>query len=144
VISIQDITENCKIEEEMMKRQRFESIGVLASGIAHDFNNILTAISGNISLAKIDLNPKDILERLIETEKALNKAKYLTQQLLNFSKSGLPAKESTEKAIVTKEETSEKADIEQFLAYLDENGQEITEEEKAWYVLCIKNGVLCR
>jgi PAS domain S-box-containing protein len=95
VISIQDITEKCKIEEEMMKRQRFESIGVLASGIAHDFNNILTAILGNISLAKIDSHPKDILERLTETEKALNKAKYLTQQLLNFSKSGLPAKEST-------------------------------------------------
>ena len=90
VVSLQDITKKCKTEEEMMERQKFEPLGVLASGIAHDFNNILTAILGNISLAKIDLNPKDMLERLTETEKALNRAKYLTQQLLNFSKNGLP------------------------------------------------------
>ncbi len=91
---LQDISERYE-REEIVKMQKFESLGILAGGIAHDFNNILTAILGNVSLAKIDSDPKDVLERLIDTEKALNRAKYLTQQLLNFSKDGLPIKEIT-------------------------------------------------
>ncbi|MGB9595145.1 MAG: hybrid sensor histidine kinase/response regulator [Candidatus Poribacteria bacterium] len=93
-LCFQDITERYK-KEEIVKMQKFESLGILAGGIAHDFNNILTAILGNVSLARIDSDPKDVLERLTDTEKALNRAKYLTQQLLNFSRDGLPIKEIT-------------------------------------------------
>jgi PAS domain S-box-containing protein len=94
VLCFQDITEKFQ-KDEIMKMQKYESLGVLAGGVAHDFNNILTAILGNVSLAKIESHPKDILDRLTETEKALNRAKYLTQQLLNFSKEGLLVKEIT-------------------------------------------------
>ncbi len=94
VLCFQDITEKFQ-KEEIMKMQKYESLGVLAGGVAHDFNNILTAILGNVSLAKIESHPKDILDRLTETEKALNRAKYLTQQLLNFSKEGSLVKEIT-------------------------------------------------
>ena len=47
-----DITGKKKLEEEMLKSQKLESIGVLAGGIAHDFNNILSAVMGYISLAR--------------------------------------------------------------------------------------------
>ena len=40
------------MEEELLKAEKLESVGLLAGGIAHDFNNLLTAIIGNISLAK--------------------------------------------------------------------------------------------
>jgi PAS domain S-box-containing protein len=103
VLCFQDITEKFGKEEEIIKMQKYESLGVLAGGVAHDFNNILTAILGNVSLAKIESHPKDILDRLTETEKALNRAKYLTQQLLNFSKEGLPVKEITSVSELTKE-----------------------------------------
>lgn len=36
-----------KLENEIQKAGKFESIGLLAGGIAHDFNNLLTAIIGN-------------------------------------------------------------------------------------------------
>ncbi|GIX48381.1 MAG: hypothetical protein KatS3mg131_2592 [Candidatus Tectimicrobiota bacterium] len=53
VVVFRDVTERRRIEEELLKADKLESIGVLAGGIAHDFNNILTAILGNISLAKL-------------------------------------------------------------------------------------------
>ncbi len=56
---IRDITEKKKMEEEILKAQKLESLGVLAGGIAHDFNNLLTAILGNISLAKMFADPGD-------------------------------------------------------------------------------------
>lgn len=42
--NIRDITEQKRIEQQMQRAQRLESIGTLAGGIAHDLNNILTPI----------------------------------------------------------------------------------------------------
>ena len=81
------------IEEERVKTQRLESLGVLAGGIAHDFNNILTVLMGNISFALQFLNPSDKLyNNLTEAEKAVFLAQDLTMQLLTFSKGGAPVK----------------------------------------------------
>ncbi len=87
--SIRDITDRKKMEEEILRSQKMESIGLLAGGIAHDFNNLLTAILGNISLAK--LSPRErILECLDAAEKASLGAKDLTQRLITFAKGGEP------------------------------------------------------
>jgi len=90
---IRDITEYKDMEKEREKADRLESLGLLAGGIAHDFNNFLTGILGNISLAKLQLDPEDeSYEILQESEKAAQSAKSLTQQLLTFSKGGTPVK----------------------------------------------------
>ncbi len=82
-----------KLIFEHIKHQKLKSLGILAGGIAHDFNNILTAILGNITLAKISTNPEsDTFKKLTEAEKASLRAKSLTQQLLTFSKGGAPIK----------------------------------------------------
>jgi PAS domain S-box-containing protein len=95
VLVFRDITEKQKIEEERLKASKLESIGVLAGGLAHDFNNILTAILMNISLAKKCAYPQEeVFRRLTEAEKASLRAKDLTQQLLTFSKGGLPVKKT--------------------------------------------------
>lgn len=96
VLVFRDITEKMKMEEELLKAQKLESIGILAGGIAHDFNNLLTAVLGNISLAKM-LTPKDdkVHQKLVEAEKASLRARDLTQQLLTFSKGGAPVKKTT-------------------------------------------------
>jgi len=92
---MQDITERKRMEEELRKAHKLESLGVLAGGIAHDFNNLLSGILGNISLAKImtdpDLKP---FKRLDEAEKAVYRARELTQQLMTFSKGGSPVKKT--------------------------------------------------
>lgn len=90
---VEDITQRKKMEEELIKAEKIESIGILAGGIAHDFNNLLTSIMGNISLAKMYSDPDDkVYKRLDETEKACIQAKKLTQQLLTFSRGGAPIK----------------------------------------------------
>ena len=86
-----DITERKQIEEELLKAQKLESIGIFAGGIAHDFNNLLTAILGNISFAQLCMKPEDeVFERLTQAAKASFRARDLTQQLLTFSKGGAP------------------------------------------------------
>ena len=70
--------------EELVKANRFESLGVLAGGIAHDFNNLLTTILGGISLAKDNHD----YSTLADSENACLAAKGLTKQLLTFAKGG--------------------------------------------------------
>ncbi|MCK5126147.1 MAG: PAS domain S-box protein [candidate division Zixibacteria bacterium] len=92
---VEDITDKLRAEEDLAKADKLESIGVLAGGIAHDFNNILTAILGNISLARIELKEgSDVSDLLKEVELATVRAKDLTQQLLTFSKGGTPVKKA--------------------------------------------------
>ncbi|MCP4670719.1 MAG: PAS domain S-box protein [Desulfobacula sp.] len=96
VLIFWDITEEIKMEQELLKIKKLESLGVLAGGIAHDFNNILSAMLGNINLANISVEPGSRVFRLLKnTEKAVIRATNLTKQLLTFSKGGDPVRETT-------------------------------------------------
>ncbi|MBN2373146.1 PAS domain S-box protein [bacterium] len=91
-----DITERRRMEEELIKTGKLESMSLLAGGIAHDFNNILVAILGNISLARLNMSKDDVnFEILAQAENASNRAKNLTHQLLNFTKGGATIKKTT-------------------------------------------------
>ena len=93
VLVFRDISEQQAMEQELTKTRNLESIGLLAGGIAHDFNNILTALLGNIALAKMYAEEDQrIVEVLGEAEKAFWRARDLTQQLLTFAKGGAPIK----------------------------------------------------
>jgi two-component system cell cycle sensor histidine kinase/response regulator CckA len=50
-----DITELRRTQEEVLSRQKLESLGVLAGGIAHDFNNLLGGILAEAELVEADL-----------------------------------------------------------------------------------------
>ncbi len=93
IVLASDVSERRKMQDELFRTQKIESLGVLAGGIAHDFNNLLTAIMGNISLAKMLAHPGDkTLERLNDAEAASMRARDLTMQLLTFSRGGAPVK----------------------------------------------------
>ena len=88
-----DITERKRMEEEMQKSQKLESIGILAGGIAHDFNNLLTIILGNTQLSQMMIKMgRDVGKYLQKIEDGVEQATSLTQQLLTFSKGGKPVK----------------------------------------------------
>ncbi len=91
VLVLRDMTDRIRVDQELIKASKLESLGILAGGIAHDFNNLLTGILGNISLSKISLNPQtESFGYLAEAEKASIRAKSLTQQLLTFAQGGAP------------------------------------------------------
>ncbi len=80
----------------MVRREKLNSIGLLAGGIAHDFNNILTTVLGNISLALSSTESgNEICQCLADAEKATLHARDLTQQLLTFAKGGTPILKAT-------------------------------------------------
>jgi|GEM_PF-6227156 PAS domain S-box-containing protein len=81
-----------KLQQELVNVQKMESLGALAGGIAHDFNNHLTAIQGNLSLAKEEAPAGELAELIEEALKASRDAKRLAQRLLTFSKGGKPIK----------------------------------------------------
>ncbi len=86
-----DISWRKKMEEEMLKADKLESIGILAGGIAHDFNNLLASLMGHISLARVYKDsPEKVLQRLDLAERVIVQAKELIHQLFQFSKGDFP------------------------------------------------------
>jgi len=86
-----DVSEQKRMEEDILKAKNLQSLGTLAGGIAHDFNNLLMAIVGNLSLAKMNApDSGKLMDYLNEAERIAFLGKSLTQQLLTFSRGGNP------------------------------------------------------
>jgi PAS domain S-box-containing protein len=103
---LKETTDRGKMEQELLKAQKLESFGILAGGIAHDFNNLLASISVNISLALLDIDPKNSSYRKLEgAKKASLRAQDLTLQLLTFSKGGDPVRKQVAVADLIREVT---------------------------------------
>ncbi|MGC2064465.1 MAG: ATP-binding protein, partial [Thermodesulfovibrionales bacterium] len=92
-----DITEQRSLEEQLRHSQKMESVGTLAGGIAHDFNNILSAIIGYGDLVLMKMAKDDHLRpKIKQIRAAADKAAYLTQGLLAFSRKQLSNKKQVD------------------------------------------------
>lgn len=80
--------------EELVKANRFEALGQLASGIAHDYNNLLTTIMGGLSLAHDQQNYSGLETSL----KTCETAKGLSRQLLTFARGGTGTRQTIKTA----------------------------------------------
>ena len=75
------------LETQLRASQKMQAVGTMAGGIAHDFNNIISAILGNVDLAKQDAGPDSpALVSLNEIDKAGRRARNLVRQILTFSR----------------------------------------------------------
>ncbi len=87
--TIYDVTEYGYAGTKRATMTDIGSSGAFIADIAHDFNNLLLAIAGNISLAKMRINPEDKMYALLsEAERISFLGKDLTRQLMTFSKDG--------------------------------------------------------
>jgi len=81
--------EKKQFQEQILRAQKLEGIGVLAGGIAHNFNNILMGIQGRVSLMLMDKDySKPYFKHLKGIEKNVESAADLTKQLLGFARGG--------------------------------------------------------
>ena len=97
MIVFRDIAEQRKVEQELQRVQKLESLGLMAGGVAHDFNNLLSAVVNNIALVKMQLENGGTLYRRLElVEKALWRGTELTQQLLTFARGGAPVRRTVD------------------------------------------------
>jgi signal transduction histidine kinase len=84
-------TRRVALETQLRESQKMQAMGTMAGGIAHDFNNILSAILGNVELAKQDTTPNSpALTSLQEIDKAGRRARDLVRQILTFSRNQVP------------------------------------------------------
>jgi PAS domain S-box-containing protein len=87
IMTIVDITDKRKLEDQLQQAQKMEAIGQLAGGIAHDFNNILSAIVGYASLLKMRTDEGSTLRSYSEQVLlASERAASLTRQILAFGR----------------------------------------------------------
>ncbi len=84
---VRDLTQQRRLEGQLLHSQKMEAVGRLAGGVAHDFNNLLTVILSYSDLLLEDL-PSDAKDRedVEEIRKAAIAASSLTRQLLAFSR----------------------------------------------------------
>jgi PAS domain S-box-containing protein len=81
-----DVTEQKKLETQLLRAQRLESIGTLASGVAHDLNNILAPIlMGSAVLRRTEMAPAD--EAILSTiETCAQRGADIVRQVLTFAR----------------------------------------------------------
>jgi PAS domain S-box-containing protein len=81
-----DVTEKKKLEAQVLRTQRMESIGTLAGGVAHDLNNSLTPIllaMGILREKAPNLESRAIIEKV---EASVKHSAALIKQLLAFAR----------------------------------------------------------
>ena len=84
---VRDITEQKKLQQELLQSQKMQSIGTLAGGIAHDFNNILGIILGYTSLIKKNkLNVQKLSESIAAINLAVQRGAALVRQIMTFAR----------------------------------------------------------
>ncbi len=82
-----DVTEQKRMQEELQRIQKLESLNIFAGGIAHDFNNLLTGLFGSIQMARLELrDDSPAVKHLDVAAEVFERAKDLTQRLLTYAK----------------------------------------------------------
>ncbi|MHB1049725.1 MAG: PAS domain-containing sensor histidine kinase [Bacteroidota bacterium] len=84
---VRDVSEQIKLQQQILQSQKNESIGTLAAGIAHDFNNILGIILGyTYILEQKRSDEKAFTGGIAAINQAVKRGASLVRQILTFAR----------------------------------------------------------
>jgi PAS domain S-box-containing protein len=93
VLVARDVTQQKRMEEQLIMTDRLASIGELASGIAHELNNPLTSVIGFSELLLEDEVPANMRENLDTIHNEAQRAASIVKNLLTFGRKHAPIKQ---------------------------------------------------
>jgi two-component system, cell cycle sensor histidine kinase and response regulator CckA len=103
IASCIDITDLERAQEEALARQKWESLGVLASGIAHDFNNLLGSIGAQSELILEDVQDASLRESISRIQSVVTRASEIVRQLMIYAGQESGTVEEVDLAALTRE-----------------------------------------
>ena len=86
IVIIRDLTKERKIQENLLRKDRVESLGSLVSSIAHEIRNPLAAIQSYVQLIPLKLEDEHFREILLrEVPKEVDRLNGLIRDILEYS-----------------------------------------------------------
>ena len=86
--SIQDVTSQRELQQQLRQAEKMEAIGQLAGGIAHDFNNQLAGIMGYADIILLEANQDVLKSYASKILQASERTGELTKKMLAFARKG--------------------------------------------------------
>jgi two-component system NtrC family sensor kinase len=87
VVNFDEVTEQVRIEEQLVQSERLAAVGLLASGVAHEINTPLTGIASYAQMLLEDLDEDDPAREYLERiRKQSWRDSHIANSLLNFSR----------------------------------------------------------
>jgi len=87
VVTLDDVTERVKLEEQVLRQERLASLGLLAAGVAHEINTPLTGISSYTQMLIEETGRDDPRRRVLQKiEQQTQRAVGITGSLLDLAR----------------------------------------------------------
>jgi signal transduction histidine kinase/CheY-like chemotaxis protein len=85
--SLVDITDQQRLEDQLLRSQKLEAIGKLTGGMAHDFNNLLTVVMGSLESLEDHLGDDPVARQyLAVANSAVDRSAQLIDRLLSYTR----------------------------------------------------------
>lgn len=88
--TVEDITHQRQLEQQLIESQKMESLGHIAGGIAHDFNNVMTSISGALGVLSTKIDDPGLKRYVSMGLAGIERGQTVTNRMLTFTRAKDP------------------------------------------------------
>jgi two-component system NtrC family sensor kinase len=90
IASVRDITEQQRLQQQLIQSERLAAMGQMIAGVAHELNNPLTAILGVTELMRDQTTDENSHRQLDLAHRQARRAAHIVESLLVFSRPATP------------------------------------------------------